>query len=106
MDSEANAAQLVSDWKKSKKRIDKNMRSLAAEERQKLEKEHQTIRPTCALVDRLSMSVRGKTVELKLSFDINKEEDLGACYRWFRALVRGYSADWRRRHPPANGSSK
>ena len=105
VDSEANAAQLASEWEAAKKRYDRDKGSIPAEKWQKYEKTVQTLRPMCILLDRLSMSVCGRTIELKLTFDVNKEDDVGAFYIWFQALLKGYTEDLRRKQH-GNGLKK
>ena len=97
MDTEENAASLVEDWQASRKRIDENFAKLPASEVKTYEEKYPTIRPTRRMLSWLSMSHKGKLIELRFDYPIGKENLPGAFFAAFNELLSGYGKEWRAR---------
>lgn len=97
MDTEENAASLVEDWQKSRKRIDENFAKLSASEVKTYEEAYPTIPPMRRMLSWLSLSRKGRSVELRFDYPIGKENLPGAFFAAFNELLSGYGTEWRDR---------
>ena len=97
MDTEENAASLVEDWQASRKRIGENFAKLPASEVKTYEEACPTIPPTRRMLSWLSLSCKGRSIELRFDYPIGKENPPGAFFAAFKELLSGYGKEWRDR---------